>query len=172
VVAVLADATVPSACHGVTVRESSESEAAMSSHRCRYPSWSEILDPPPPDHVRAAAAGFVSGLPDGGAGGAQEFGFPDNWIYIHTPEVNVGRIQNFGPGPVHGQGRRTCLGWSTSSTEGDAPVASADDDLVAMPVGTRPVSVWVASADVVEAGFASGSQGVPVYDEDTLPTSR
>src|SRR4051812_11114758 len=26
----------------------------------------------------------------------QEAGFPDNWIYIHTPGVKVGRVQNYG----------------------------------------------------------------------------
>jgi protoporphyrinogen oxidase len=55
-----------------------------------------MLDPPPPGEVRDAAAGlkyrdfFTVGLiidkPDI---------LPDNWIYIHSPDVLVGRIQNF-----------------------------------------------------------------------------
>src|SRR5690349_13911907 len=26
----------------------------------------------------------------------EEYSFPDNWIYVHSPDVQVGRIQNFG----------------------------------------------------------------------------
>ena len=36
----------------------------------------------------------------------RRYSFPDNWIYIHSPEVQVGRIQNFGSwSPVPGEGR-------------------------------------------------------------------
>ena len=47
--------------------------------------------------------------------------FPDNWIYIHSPDVRVGRMQNFNnwsaatgarPGP-------TCLGLEYFCSEGD-----------------------------------------------------
>jgi hypothetical protein len=45
----------------------------------------------------------------------QEFAFPDNWIYIHDPEVKVGRIQNFGAwSPFFVKDGRTCLGTSGS----------------------------------------------------------
>jgi hypothetical protein len=51
----------------------------------------------------------------------QEDLFPDNWIYIHTPGVKVGRIQNFNNWsaamvPVPG---RTCLGLEYFCFEGD-----------------------------------------------------
>ena len=26
----------------------------------------------------------------------EKYSFPDNWIYVHSKEVQVGRIQNFG----------------------------------------------------------------------------
>ena len=54
------------------------------------------MDPPPPEHVLDAAAKLsyrdflivtlVLDHPDP---------FPDNWIYVHAPQVEVGRIQNF-----------------------------------------------------------------------------
>jgi protoporphyrinogen oxidase len=54
------------------------------------------LDPPPPEAVREAArkltyrdfltVGLIVNQPTL---------FPDNWIYVHDPEVKVGRIQNF-----------------------------------------------------------------------------
>ncbi|EYD75965.1 Adrenodoxin reductase [Rubellimicrobium mesophilum DSM 19309] len=56
----------------------------------------EAFDPPPPDEVRDAAQRLryrdfliVALQLD------QVDPFPDNWIYIHSPEVLVGRIQNF-----------------------------------------------------------------------------
>ncbi len=54
------------------------------------------FDPPPPDHVREAAGHLryrdfliVTLILD------RADPFPDNWIYVHAPEVKVGRIQNF-----------------------------------------------------------------------------
>ena len=55
------------------------------------------LDPPPPPFVLEAAQGLsyrdflIVGLSVEG-----ENHFPDNWVYVHTPGVRVGRIQNFG----------------------------------------------------------------------------
>jgi len=55
------------------------------------------LQPPPPPEVRAAADDLhyrdyltvALVVPESRS-------FPDNWIYIHAPEVEVGRIQNYG----------------------------------------------------------------------------
>src|SRR4051794_21366149 len=55
------------------------------------------MDPPVPDEVRQAAddlhyRDFLTialVVPE-------EAGFPDNWIYVHSPDVKLGRIQNFG----------------------------------------------------------------------------
>ncbi|MEM9293648.1 MAG: NAD(P)/FAD-dependent oxidoreductase [Acidobacteriota bacterium] len=54
------------------------------------------MDPPPPDAVREAAEGLryrdflIIGLIVD-----RDHLFPDNWIYIHSPGVRVGRVQNF-----------------------------------------------------------------------------
>jgi protoporphyrinogen oxidase len=55
-----------------------------------------ILDPPPPPAVLAAAGrlryrDFLTVL----LIVRRAEMFPDNWIYIHAPEVRVGRVQNF-----------------------------------------------------------------------------
>jgi protoporphyrinogen oxidase len=54
------------------------------------------IDPPPPNHVRTAAAKLryrdfliVAVILNSAAP------FPDNWIYVHDGNVKVGRIQNF-----------------------------------------------------------------------------
>ena len=68
--------------------------------------------------------------------------FPDNWIYIHTPGVKVGRIQNFNnwsramvPEPG-----RTCLGLEYFCFEGDGLWASHDADLIEL--ATRELRSW------------------------------
>ncbi len=62
----------------------------------------------------------------------QEDLFPDNWIYIHSPEIKVGRIQNFKnwsmkmvPDP-----RKTCLGMEYFCSEGDDLWSMEDQDLI------------------------------------------
>ena len=48
-----------------------------------------------------------------------EAGFPDNWIYVHAPDVKVGRIQNFGPwSPYMVREGRPASASSTSSSRG------------------------------------------------------
>src|SRR5581483_5278034 len=50
----------------------------------------------------------------------QSASFPDNWIYIHSPDVKVGRIQNFGSwSPFLVKDGRTCLGLEYFVFEGD-----------------------------------------------------
>ena len=60
--------------------------------------------------------------------------FTDNWVYIHSPEVNVGRIQNFNNWsadmvPVDGV---TCLGLEYFCFESDALWKMSDPELLAM----------------------------------------
>jgi protoporphyrinogen oxidase len=64
--------------------------------------------------------------------------FPDNWIYIHSADVHVGRIQNFknwSPEMVPDPSR-TALGLEYFVQEGDE-IWSADDDLLLGPFERR-----------------------------------
>ncbi len=81
----------------------------------------KAMDPPVPAEVLAAAddisyRDFLTialVVPE-------EAGFPDNWIYIHAPDVMVGRIQNFGSwSPYMVKEGRTCLGLEYFVFEGD-----------------------------------------------------
>ena len=50
-----------------------------------------------------------------------EYSFPDTWIYIHDPEVKVGRVQNFGSwSPYLVKEGRTCLGLEFFVQEGES----------------------------------------------------
>ena len=61
----------------------------------------------------------------------QEYSFPDNWIYIHDPDVEVGRVQNFGSwSPYMVKDGRTCLGLEFFVNEGDDMWTKSDEDLI------------------------------------------
>ena len=74
--------------------------------------------------------------------------FPDNWIYIHDPNVTVGRIQNFrswSPWMVPND-RDASIGMEYFCFEGDHLWNMADDDLVAL--ATREIQqLGLAKAD-------------------------
>lgn len=57
--------------------------------------------------------------------------FPDNWIYIHSPDVKVGRIQKFGSWfPYLVKEDRTCLGLEFFLNVGDEMWRRQDEELV------------------------------------------
>lgn len=96
----------------------------------------------------------------------EKHGFPDNWIYIHTPGVKVGRIQNFGSwSPYLVKEGRTCLGLEFFVNEGDELWTMADEDLVAL--GTRELEhLNLVSPGSVEQGFVVRMpKAYPVYDD-------
>jgi protoporphyrinogen oxidase len=98
----------------------------------------------------------------------EEFSFPDNWIYIHTPGVKVGRIQNFGSwSPYLVKDGRTCLGLEYFVNEGDELWTMDDHDLVAMATRELAALGLIGSGSAVEAGFVVRMpKAYPVYDED------
>jgi protoporphyrinogen oxidase len=127
------------------------------------------LDPPPPPEILEAASRLtyrdfltvclVVNRPDP---------FPDNWIYIHSPDVKVGRIQNFKswspdmvPDPA-----KSSLGLEYFCTEGDEVWTMSDVDLVAL--GKREVErIGLArQADVEDGCVVRVDKAYPVYDSD------
>lgn len=127
----------------------------------------KAMDPPPPADVLAAAndlryRDFLTValvVPESA-------GFPDNWIYIHSPEVVVGRIQNFGSwSPYMVQEGRTCLGLEYFVFEGDDLWNSDDADLVAL--ATKELAmIGLIEPERVEAGYVVRvPKAYPFYDE-------
>ena len=126
----------------------------------------KIMDPPPPDDVVAAANGLgyrdfltiALVVPE-------ESGFPDNWIYVHSPDVKLGRIQNFGSwSPWLVKEGRTCLGLEYFVFEGDELWTMADDDLVEL--GKRELQkLGLIDPTKVEAGYVVRMpKAYPMYD--------
>jgi protoporphyrinogen oxidase len=127
------------------------------------------LDPPPPEEVLTAARSLsyrdfliVSLVVD-----AEDL-FPDNWIYIHSPEVKVGRIQNFknwSPAMVPDQ-TKTCLGMEYFCSEGDEIWEMSDTEL--LDLATKELdSLGLVPAGKVEDGTViRQKKAYPVYDRD------
>ena len=92
--------------------------------------------------------------------------FPDNWIYVHDPEVRVGRIQNFknwSPDMVPDQSK-TSLGLEYFCTEGDELWTMGDDELIEL--GKREVErISLAAYDDIEDGCVIRvAKSYPIYD--------
>jgi protoporphyrinogen oxidase len=127
------------------------------------------LEPAPPEEVLQAARSLsyrdfliVALVVD-----AEDL-FPDNWIYIHSPEVKVGRIQNFknwSPAMVPDQ-TKTCLGMEYFCNEGDAIWEMSDAQL--LELATKELdSLRLIDASKVEDGtIIRQRKAYPVYDRD------
>jgi protoporphyrinogen oxidase len=94
--------------------------------------------------------------------------FPDNWIYIHEPGVQVGRIQNFrswSPWMVPDQSKAS-IGMEYFCFKGDELWEMDDDDLVEL--GKREIEkLGLADASKVERGFVTRVPlAYPMYDAD------
>ncbi|WP_375263239.1 NAD(P)/FAD-dependent oxidoreductase [Palleronia sp.] len=125
------------------------------------------FDPPPPDDVIAAArklsyrdfliVTLVLDHPDP---------FPDNWIYIHSPEVKVGRIQNFrawSPEMLP-DADTASIGMEYFCQEGDGLWTMGDDEL--RDLAARELEqLGLAKAETVIGGAVIRQpKAYPVYD--------
>jgi protoporphyrinogen oxidase len=125
------------------------------------------IKPAPPAAVQVAGEGLnyrdfltVALILDG------EDLFPDNWIYIHTPGVKVGRIQNFNnwsKAMVPDAGR-TCLGMEYFCFEGDGLWTSSDADLVALATSELAQLGLADAGKVVDGTVVRMPKAYPVYD--------
>ncbi len=93
--------------------------------------------------------------------------FPDNWIYIHEPDVKLGRIQNFknwSPDLVP-DSSKTSLGLEYFCFEGDDLWQMADADLIAL--GRREIDQigLVKAGDVIDGCVVRMPKAYPVYDD-------
>jgi protoporphyrinogen oxidase len=127
----------------------------------------ERIDPPVPDDVRRAACGlhyrdFLTVV----AILKRAEVFPDNWLYIHTPEINAGRIQNFKnwsaamvPDPA-----TTSLGLEYFVSEGDALWSMPDDKLLALARRELQAMRLAEPHDVVDGTVKRVRKAYPIYD--------
>jgi protoporphyrinogen oxidase len=107
----------------------------------------------------------------------QEKLFPDNWIYIHTPGVKVGRIQNFNNWsaamvPTPGI---TCIGMEYFCFKGDGLWSMDDSDLAKLATSELATLGLARAGSVVDAKVVRVPKAYPIYDStyrDHLDTIR
>ena len=157
---------------GILAQHGSHEEEVRVQHLISTIPLNELifrLDPPPPSDVLEAAgklryrAFILVGLIVN-----QPRLFPDNWIYVHNPEVRVGRIQNFKnwnaamvPNPL-----KTSLGMEYFCNEEDEIWRMPDAGLIEM--ATRELAhLGLANFNEVKDGIVfRQSHAYPVYDSD------
>lgn len=126
----------------------------------------EAMDPAPPAEVLEAARGltfrdFITvavTVPTAAA-------FADNWIYIHSPDVRVGRVQNFrswSPYMVP-SADMTCLGLEYFVFEGDDLWSAADDELVSLAAGELETLGLVPAGSVGGGWVVRMPKAYPMY---------
>lgn len=93
--------------------------------------------------------------------------FPDNWIYVHTPEVKVGRIQNFRSwSPEMSPEGQTCLGLEYFVNQGDSTWESTDDELVNLGKSELAKLGLIDMERVIKGYVVRVPKAYPVYDEE------
>ncbi|MFP8879708.1 MAG: NAD(P)/FAD-dependent oxidoreductase, partial [Myxococcota bacterium] len=127
------------------------------------------LDPPAPPDVRAAAERLryrdfltvvlIVDQPDL---------FPDQWIYVHSPDVLVGRIQNFknwSPEMV-ADPAKTALGLEYFLWDTDELWSFADEELVELGRREAARIGLVEASDVIDGCVVRMPKAYPIYDRD------
>jgi protoporphyrinogen oxidase len=127
------------------------------------------IDPAPPDEVVRAARQLkyrdfliVTLILD------HSDPFPDNWIYIHDPEVKVGRIQNFRawspdmvPDPRHAS-----VGLEYFCHAGDGLWSLSNDQLIDLAATELDRLGLAPKASVMDGTVIRQPKAYPVYDEN------
>jgi protoporphyrinogen oxidase len=126
------------------------------------------IDPAPPQNVVAAkqlryrdflTVGLIVGKPNV---------FNDNWVYIHSPQVKVGRIQNYKnwsaemvPDPSH-----TSLGLEYFVQQGDELWNANDQSLIELATRECAALGFIDESDVLDGIVIRAPKAYPVYDSN------
>ncbi|MGB5685746.1 MAG: NAD(P)/FAD-dependent oxidoreductase [Candidatus Electrothrix sp.] len=127
----------------------------------------ECMDPVAPEHVRVAAAAlkFRSFIQVCLIVAGNEL-FPDQWLYIHDPEIQVGRIQNYRnwSKAMAPDAWSTPIGMEYFCSQDEELWLMKDEELVAL--ATEELSLLgLTERVVVRDGFViRRSHAYPVYD--------
>ena len=98
----------------------------------------------------------------------EESVFPDNWIYIHEPNVRLGRIQNFKnwSSEMVPQSSRTSLGLEYFCNEGDDLWEKKDEELISFGL-EEVVQIGITkTASFLDGTVVRMPKAYPVYDEN------
>jgi protoporphyrinogen oxidase len=103
--------------------------------------------------------------------------FPDNWIYIHDPEVKLGRVQNYKnwSADMVPDREQTCLGLEYFCFEGDNLWNMPDEELIELGKTEMERIGLVNASEVREGTVVRVPKAYPVYDssyQQALATLR
>jgi len=92
--------------------------------------------------------------------------FPDNWIYIHSPEVKVGRIQNFRSWSkwMVPEENHASIGMEYFCHRGDKLWEMADGDLIQLASREIAQLGLVDDNTIVDGTVVRQAKAYPVYD--------
>lgn len=128
----------------------------------------DLTPAPPPEVNRAARALRHRSFLTVGLRVPRAPLFPDNWLYIQSPEVQAGRIQNLGNWssamvPVPGE---SSLGIEYFCNEGDALWSADDADLVRLARHELAQMGLAAESEVLPGPVIRQPKAYPVYDPE------
>jgi len=93
--------------------------------------------------------------------------FPDNWLYVHDPDLKVGRIQNFAnwspemvPDPA-----MACYGMEYFTSTEDLFWKQTDAELIALATRELENLGLVRPGDVVDGAVVRQPKAYPIYDD-------
>jgi len=94
--------------------------------------------------------------------------FPDQWLYIHSPAVKVGRIQNFKNWSRFMVPDQNCtsLGMEYFCNENDRMWKMADSELVETAIGDMVELRLAERTQVIDSYVVRQSHAYPVYDSE------
>jgi protoporphyrinogen oxidase len=125
-----------------------------------------IMDPPPPPDVLAAARALtyrnlltIDLIVD-----AADL-FPDNWVYVHSPDLVVGRIQNFGnwSPEMLANPRTSALGLEYFVSDSDPLWTMSTQELVAFGEDELRKTGLARGARVTDGTVVRAPKAYPVY---------
>jgi protoporphyrinogen oxidase len=129
----------------------------------------QTIQPQLPDEVREAARGLryrdfltVALIV------RPRVSFGDNWIYIHDPDLKVGRIQNFGnwSAAMVPEPGMACYGLEYFTSEDESLWKMQDAELIALANRELEALQLVHPGDVLDAAVVRQPKAYPVYDDD------
>ena len=93
--------------------------------------------------------------------------FPDNWLYIHSPAVRVGRIQNFKnwSAAMVPDAATTSLGMEYFCSADDDVWRQSDENLIAMAASEIDTLGLAPAAALVDGCVIRQARAYPVYDD-------
>lgn len=97
--------------------------------------------------------------------------FSDNWLYIHDPDLKVGRIQNYGnwsPDMIPEQGM-ACYGMEYFTSTDEPFWQMQDADLIDFATHELVALGLAQAADVVDGAVVRQLKAYPIYDEQYKP---